>query len=351
MLMHKAMLSRRRGFLSFSLGICLTVLSASFAFPLDYTIKEVIEVGEADFVPYLRPVIWSPDGTKIAFTKGGVIKISDTLGNVQDIIKLDMPIHKWDWISDSQIAVYMRTFTGQGANTIDRLSIIDVKLKKETQLHNYMVFDGYREVAGYSIYMGPFKSVEGNHYYVQTTFNSSRGMKIQDPLAFNQEKSVDISQDHFLRWSDSGLYMVRLDGADSAWLAKKPFQQMSLAPVINSDLTFVIDHSQLFNLKDSSRISLGFHFGPLPPNTVECGAVWSSFNNVGTELLLTISCDDGHNYVNHRIATFDCSTLELKIIDPLIGKSECAAAAFSPNGKKIAFMANEKVHILTRQFK
>ncbi|MEE8404170.1 MAG: hypothetical protein V3S17_02140, partial [candidate division Zixibacteria bacterium] len=106
--------------------LLLIMLIRSHSSALDYEITSVIEVGEADFHPYLSPVIWSPDGTMLAFTKGGIIKVSDTLGNVRDIIKLDMPIHRWDWVSDKQIAVSMRKFTGNGPETEEELSLVNI---------------------------------------------------------------------------------------------------------------------------------------------------------------------------------------------------------------------------------
>jgi hypothetical protein len=112
------------------LSVLLMVFPFDASFALDYVIKEVIEVGEAGFAPFVNPIIWSPDGTKIAFTKAGVIYFSDTLGNVQEVIKPEMPIHRWDWVSDNQIAVKMRAFTGKGINSDNRISTIDVKLKR-----------------------------------------------------------------------------------------------------------------------------------------------------------------------------------------------------------------------------
>jgi len=333
----------------FALLFSLLIFPVRASFALDYVIKEVIEVGEADFVPFLSPVIWSPDGTKIAFTKGGVIKISDTLGNVQEIIKTEMPIHRWDWVSDSQIAFYMRKSTEQGVNSIKRLSTIDVTLKIEVPLHNFNTFFGYREVEGYSTYAGPFKSVEGNSYYTQTQYSSSRGNQIFIARSFDESRTTTIENDHFLRWSDSGLYKVRVDQTDSTWLANKPFLQMGPRPVASMDFTYAVDGGQLFRLTDSTLVSIDTLLYPYPAKTIECGIVWNSFNPVASELAFTITCDDGENYIVNRIATLDCETLELTVIDSLIGISNCAAPSFSPDGRRIAFMANQKAYILTRE--
>lgn len=332
-------------------SVLLLVFPLKVSFALDYAIKEVIEVGEAGFAPFVNPIIWSPDGTKIAFTKAGVIYFSDTLGNVQEVIKPEMPIHRWDWVSDNQIVVYTRKSTGEGGNLIHRLSTIDVNLKRETALHDYTTFYGYREVEGYSEYYGPFKSVEGNSYYAQKRYSSNKSSVAVIPHAFEQSKSVQIANDHFLRWTDSGLYMVRLDETDSSWLIGQPIMMTGPRPIASSDLSYAMDRGHLFRLKDTTSISIDTLIGPLPPKTIGCAIIWSSFNPIAFEILFTISCDNDENYVVHRIATLDCTTLDLTIIDPLIGISNCAAPVFSPDGRKIAFMANQKAYILTRQLK
>jgi hypothetical protein len=350
-LMQSASISRRRGLVSILFGISLTVLPVNSALSLDYTIKEVIEVGEADFVPFLQPIIWSPDGSKLAFTKSGIVQISDTLGKVEEVIKLDMPIHRWDWVSDSEIAVFMRVFTGEAANTENRLSKINVNLKKEIHLHSYMTFYGYRQVEGYTICHGPFKSIEGNRYYFETIYTSNKSQKASNYKSFVSLESSRLKSDHFLRWGENGLYMVNLDESDSTWLVSKPRQQMSPKPVISFNLEFALDDNLLFRLKDSTIISLDTVFAPYPPNTIGCGAVWSSFNPVAPEVLMTISCDDGESYLIHSIATLDCNTLELTVIDLLIGKTDCAGAVFSPDGRKIGFMSDNKAYILTRELR
>jgi hypothetical protein len=349
MLMRMAIISRRRGLLSFSFGLLLTVLPVNSALSLDYTIKEVIEVGEAGFAPFVNPLIWSPDGTKLAFTKGGVIYVSDTLGNVQEVIRTEMPLLRWDWVTDSQIGVSMREFTGQGINSNNRLSIIDVNLKKETPLHNYTTFSGYRQVAGHSVYTGPFKTVEGNSYYSQMQYNTERGKETFIPHSFEMSKSETILNDHFLRWSDSGLYKVKIDQSDSTWLVGKPIMQTGPHPVASSDLTYAMDKGHLFRFQDTASISIDTLIGPLPLNTNACGIVWSSFNPVALEILFTITCAAGESNIINRIATLDCNTFQLTVIDTITGITNCAAPAFSPNGEKIAFMSSNKAYILTRQ--
>ncbi len=326
-------------------------LLGSYCLALDYKITEVIEVGEAGFAPFINPLIWSPDGTKIAFTKAGTIYISDTLGNVQEIIKPEMPLHRWDWVSDSEIAVYTRKRTGPGGGDLThRISIIDVNLKKETALRDFNTFYGFREVEGFSEYYGPLKSIEGNSYYAQKRYSSNKSNVAVIPHAFEQSKAVQIANDHFLRWGDSGLYKVRLDETDSTWLAKKPFLQMGPKPIASSHLNFAMDGGQLLRLKDSTLISVDTLIGPLPPETDDCAILWSSFNPVATEILFTITCSKGENYPVNRIATLDYTTFELTVIDTITGLTSCAAPAFSPNGKKIAFMSRNRAYILAREF-
>lgn len=329
--------------------LLLIMLISSHSRALDYEITSVIEVGEADFHPYLSPVIWSPDGTMLAFTKGGVIKISDTLGNVRDIIKLDMPIHRWDWVSDEQIAVYMRKFTGQGISTIEHLSTIDINLKREAPVHHFNTFHGHREIDGFLTSTGPYKTVERNNYYQQTTYQGKGKKPVNKQLSFIPNKSESIKNDRFLRWSDSGLYLVRLDGTDSTWLAEKPRSHIVGPTYINNDLSLVLMRGLVIRLKDSTRITLRDKIGPLPPKTVQCGFVWYSINPVLPEILLTISCDDGDNYIVNRVATFDLETNLINDLDSLTGISNSSAPVYSSDGIRISFFANGKVYILNRE--
>ena len=350
MLMHRAFISRRRGLLSLSLGLLLVFLPVTSAFALDYTITEVIEIGEAGFAPFVNPIIWSPDGTKIAFTKAGVIYFSDTLGNVQEVIKPEMPLHRWAWVSDSQIAVYTRKYTGHGGDLVHRISTIDVNLKKETALQDFNTFYGFREVEGFSEYYGPLKSIEGNSYYAQKRYSSIKSNISVIPLTFEQSKSAQIANDHFLRWSDSGLYKVRLDHSDSTWLVGLPIMMTSLYPVANFECTYAMDKGHLIRLRDTTIILVDTLIGPLPPNTDGCAILWSSFNPVAPEILFTISCSKGENYPVNRIATLDYNTFQLTVIDTITGLTSCAAPAYSPNGKKIALMSRNRAYILTREF-
>jgi hypothetical protein len=260
-----------------------------------------------------------------------------------------MPILRWGWVSDSQIAVYTRKSTGQGGNLVHRLSTIDVNLKRETPLRDFTTFPGFREVEGYSEYYGPFKSIEGNSYYAQKRYSSNKSNVAVIPHAFEQSKSVQIANDHFLRWGDSGLYMVKIDQTDSTWLVGKPIMMTGPFPIASSDLSYAMDKGHLFRLKDTTSISIDTLIGPLPPETDDCAILWSSFNPVALEILFTITCSKGENYPVNRIATLDYITFQLTVIDTLIGITNCSAPAFSPNGKKIAFLANDKVYIMTRQ--
>jgi len=351
MLMHRAFISRRRGLLGLSLGLLLAFLPVNAAFSLDYVIKEVIEVGEADFVPFLGPVKWSPDGTMIAFTKNGVIKVSDTLGNIREVARLDMGVHRMDWVSNDKIAVQLKGYTGQGMATENRLSLIDVTTGIESPVHEYKTTPDYKTTPGVARASGPYKTVEGNLFYTLTSSNSRGQTPTVERKSFSETKLESIGNNHFLRWSDSGLYMVRLDESDSTWLVSKPFRKMGLFTKVSHDLSYALDGGQLFRLRDSVRIVLDTLLGPVPENTHSCDVSFFSFNPVADEVLFTIVCEGGvheSEFETFRIATFDCNSFKLSIIDSLISMSNCVAPAYSPDGMKIAFQSKGKVYFLKR---
>lgn len=340
----------------FYFSILLLSVLPYTGFGLDYTIKEVIEVGEADFVPFLKPIIWSPDGTRIAFTKGGVIKISDTLGKVQDIIKLDMPIHKWDWVSDSQIAAYMRTFTGNGPETIEELCLVNTTTNTKSVIHSFTVERNYREIPNKTISEGPYETVEGNKYYIVTTFNADKNnSKTTERRSFIDNKSIALTNDHLLRWSGDNLYKIRLDNTDSTWLAKRPASVLEVTgrTYFNNDKSHILIRDGIINLKDTSFIDLVAKVRPFPPNTVGCDFVWFSFCPTASEILFTSVCEvsETHDISNEiwRIGTYDYLNNDFRIIDTLINIPNCVAPSYSPNGQRIAFLANGKVYILDRK--
>ncbi len=330
------------------LFILLLLVFPNASFALDYKITEVIEIGEADFVPFLGPLKWSPDGTKLAFFKDGILKISDTLGKVSEVTKLEVAPHKYDWISNEKIAVHFRIFPGPSIQTQEKLVLVDVSTGKLSIIHEFDTAPGYRKEPGKTTSSGPYETVEGNKFYLYTTYNPKSGKTKVERKSFLEEKAESLKNNHILRWGDDGLYKVKLDESDSVWLGKKPFARMGYKQIISTDLSYAMDGGQIFNLRDSSIIVLDTLLGEPPENTNVCGVVWFSFNPVANEVAFTISCDDGHNYVVHRIATYDCVDQKLTVLDSLIGISDCATPIFSSDGRRIAFIANSKVYILVR---
>ncbi|MGH8016102.1 MAG: hypothetical protein ACREBV_07925, partial [Candidatus Zixiibacteriota bacterium] len=190
-------------------------------FGLDYTIKEVIEVGEADFVPFLGPLKWSPDGTMIAFTKGGVLKVSDTLGNVREVAKLKMGAHRFDWLSNDRIAVQLKAYPGPVMSTENKIILIDVTTGIETSVHEYKTTPDHKTEPGIVAARGPFRSVESSLYYELINSDSTGKNQSVERISFLDNKGEAIRHEHFLRWSDNRLYLVRLDESDSTWLVSK----------------------------------------------------------------------------------------------------------------------------------
>jgi hypothetical protein len=64
-----------------------------------------------------------------------------------------------------------------------------------------------------------------------------------------------------------------------------------------------------------------------------------------------MSCDLSETEVVPSIGTFDYITNQYSIIDSLIGIYGCTTPAYSPDGAKIAFMANCKAYIIYRDMR
>lgn len=332
--------------------LLLITLISSHSFALDYEITSVIEVGEADFVPFIDPLIWSPDGTMLAFTKGGVIKISDTLGNVRDVIKLEIPIHRYAWVSDNQIAVHMRRFTGRSTETVEELSLVNTSANSKSVIHGFTLEYNYREIPGKTYSDGPYTTAEGNKYYRFTTFDSrNKNADKVDRRPFAANKSDVLRNDHILRWSGENLYKVRLDESDSTWLTERPASVLEISgrTYINKDQSHVLIRDGVINLYDSSFIDLVEKVKPFPPNTIVCDFLWYSFNPTAPEIVFTSVCEGSETYEFFRIGTYDYTSNDFVIIDTLTNISNCTSPVYSPNGIRIAFLANGKAYILNRE--
>jgi len=90
----------------FLLNIILLITGCNFVQAVDFTITEVIQVGENYNVDLVSPALWSPDGTKLGYFSGNQFMYADTLGNSYPVTELDLPPHRFRWVSNNEIIMY-----------------------------------------------------------------------------------------------------------------------------------------------------------------------------------------------------------------------------------------------------
>jgi hypothetical protein len=325
----------------------------------DFKIDKVIEIGPADWVPFMWPIKWSPDGTKISYFSKSYLMISDTLGNSHQVMKVDMMPFLYEWVSNEEIAI---TFMGQEkAGAIPyKLSLFNIDNASETVLEQFWRNGSNNDSIIVSDFDGPFRTVEGavsyqiskapisgNGDYKSFTPSGLRSIMIQSRLK-TVPQSSSLSNNHIVRWGKNGLYKIDCASNDSIAILANFHPPVPLDPALKSDLTFMMYRNTIYSLTDSSSINLQYFIEPFPKGTLGCGMVFQSFNPIFNEVLFQIGCDDGVSYEINRVGTFNYITNKFNILDSSPALVNCIAPVFSPNGVSIAVLANYKACIVIR---
>ncbi|MCX6830103.1 MAG: hypothetical protein NT002_12625 [candidate division Zixibacteria bacterium] len=326
------------------LGICWGLIGCS-ASAGDYTIEKVIEIGPADWVPFLWPIKWSPDGTKISYFYNGYLTISDTLGHSRQAWKANTYPHKYEWLSNDEIFMHQRFLAGN--RTIVRLSIIDINTGQERILVDNTPADSNMSAVQEVEVSGPERTVEGNVYYINEKVAGKSAIIPQSKFA-PADKASSASDNHILRWGDKGLYLVRADMQDSTRLSRKPYDYIPLPPIISPDHKYIMVGGTIERIADSQYIVMDTCITNKPQKTVGCGFIFCSFNPKGNEILFQRGCDDGESYIVRSIGTFILETGRIQILDSIIHLTDCATPVYAPDGRKIAFQSNKKIYIIYR---
>lgn len=348
------------------LFLALVMLCASTTEGIDFEITEVVEIGPAAWIPFTGPLKWSPDGTMLAYFANNYLMISDTLGNSREVMPIDegIRLYRFEWVTNDQIAINMQHRRRSDSILYSGISLVDISkglstiIVEDPPSGERSTLNGVGEV----YYEGPFRSFEGNAYYLLKTRTgrrikyprSIRSETIDEPHMIDPAMAGDVGSNHIVRRCPTGLYLVALDQTDSTRLADDP-DGLGYGVLLSPDMSHILTLNTLVRLSDSKQIDPQQYSGPRPEGTFGCGLLFASFNPIATELLFNQTCDgdhpDGREFVVDRIGTFNYTTNKFTILDTLTGVSNCTAPVYAPNGKRIAFLGNGKAYIINREVK
>ena len=91
----------RRAFLMVAALLSLTASGRA----LDFEIKEVIKVGPIYGFALYPPMLWSPDGTMLAYFANNCLMIADTLGHARQAAKVEMVPDRFCWAGNGEVIV------------------------------------------------------------------------------------------------------------------------------------------------------------------------------------------------------------------------------------------------------
>jgi hypothetical protein len=228
---------------------------------------------------------------------------------------------------------------------VNHLTTIDVDSGSERIVEKYTRTATSKYIAGNVSFDGPFLTAEGDAYYDLTTYTGGTWPETRRRISLKPRGELEQPSEHVLCWTTNGLYRVSLTGEDSIRIAPNPFSDMRAPPAMSQDQSFVISEGAIMRISDTTITRLDTLIKP-PPNTYGCGFLHTSFNPSKPEILFQTTCDDGVSYIVDAVGVYDMITNELTFIDSLIGMEGCTAPVYSPDGNKIALLANGKVHII-----
>lgn len=314
-----------------------------------YEITNVIEVGPAARIPFIGPLKWSPDGTRLAYFAHDQLMITDTLGNSSSVAKMEQQPRRFEWISDDEIAIMLVQRQSGGSSTY-ALTVFDVKIGQARIVDQFV---RRRDFGVGDVFLdGPFRSLEGNAYYIHKVLVDGF---VETPLG-RHGKSVDElrllgakgAADHVLRWDSLGLYRVTLSGTDSLRICGQPNAAMWKPTEMSPDHTHIVNGGLLIRLADEQKIVLDTMHFERPAGAV-CSFGFVTFSPIGTEVLFHLSCDDGENQLFDKIGTFDYSSNEFKLLNADSGLEDCVSPVFGLDGRKIAVLCQGVLYIIERE--
>jgi len=189
-------------------------------------------------------------------------------------------------------------------------------------------------------------------YYNKTEFNS-------DSMTKNKKHSyqivgkydnLDQIDAHIFRWGNGGLYKIDIIHSDSSLFYALPIHSYRGGALINSSKTHLLHGAVLIDISDKSLRALPNEQFSYIKNADFCDYICLFFNPNIPEILFRISCYnfETEKTVADRIGTFNYQTSTLKLLSPFNDERDCITPIYHPDGKKIAFLSENKAYIIYR---
>lgn len=257
--------------------------------------------------------------------------------------------HRHHWVSDTQIAIMLKKNL-PADSVYYTLVLVDVESGNETVLEECYRGTTSKSQAGWAFFDGPFLTLSGDAYYDLTTYTGDRTTRRRSSrVGIASDKSPDMSESYTLRWSSNNLYKVSLDGSDSSFVVQSAISHIYLFTVVSPDFSWVMNGPYLLSSLGAEPIRLDTIPFEKPKGSVGCGFLFPSFNPNSTEILFNLACDDGHSQTGSMVGTFDYTTMELTILDDLIGLESCTTPVYAPDGRRIALLSGKRLYIIERE--
>ncbi|MEW6052138.1 MAG: hypothetical protein AB1644_13880 [Candidatus Zixiibacteriota bacterium] len=308
------------------------------------TIEQVMPVAPVDGGMW-DGEFWSPSGTKIVFFSGGQLTICDTLGRSRSVAKVNLLPRGLVWSSEDELLVYLRDY-GNGDTVSHRLTAINVTSGEMRVVEQYRYSKQQKSSEAQRTFRGPMKSVEGVAYYYRVNSGA------QNAILWPPNSKMQLGQVHELRTGKDGLYLAALDASDSSMISHKPYKPYLTLPLrLSPDRSHIMFGGTIVRLADDRLIVLDTlsQLKPFPPGTQGCGFGSESFSPVGPEVIFRLTCDNGHDYALDRLGIFNYLTFQLSLLDTTLTTSAPFEPAFSPDGRRISFVARGVLYLAVRR--
>ena len=333
----------------------LVMLLAGISSAKEFEITDVIEVGPATLAPS-SPVMWSLDGSKIAYFNGKTLMISDTLGKTTKITTFDLSAHRFEWLSDNEIII--RLIEEGVMPRISQLINIDILTGETNLLGQFTDSLGRRFTSDPKSFSSPVRSLEGHVYYRTNVIHANvYGEKAADkfePIVFPESKyeknrNIVPNENHYLSWNDNGLNKISCDLLDTTLILTDKLSSVAVSTAINQDEKYVIRDGYLFSFIDSLVRNINDMIEPYPPDMIYPHAYNPKFNPNYDEVIFDAFYQDMDENETSRLGIYEINSNRVKILGDQYGLIDCWRPVYSPEGDKIAAICDLKLFIIYRE--